>query len=264
MEVTIVSRCPSLLGSGFFMSFFEITQWTFFVHMNEIEAYFQLPDSHRLYSTGLALLQKYGLPQFSTQYTQLSAGPRGNNRTLLELLLRGLVPKPSAAPPTFTANTSKNQEPQRPVEEIDLLLALRRLRQERSQLSQQFHSCDSDTDRAAVCDRIEAQNLLIATQMGKVAYFQRYRKLPPEGEDEADMSHDLPDNITELEAMRSRLSSRILKIEKRIETLLSFPENSRKRADLPKKQKQLTEALARRSAVRAKLRELREKEKGNK
>lgn len=223
--------------------------------MKDIQEYLAIPDTHRLYAMGLELLVKYGLPTYQHQYTILARGPLGNNRENLEQILRAIqkqgviaAPQPEAASinviaPRAEIATSTNTE-------VQLLLELRRMRMERAKISQMFHSCDTDEERALICSRIEAQNQLITKQEGIVAYFQRHGKLPEEADDAEDTP--LPDDKEELALMRNRCSSSILKVEKRIEHLLSLPETSKKRAQLPGQQKKLERLAARRLAIRNK------------
>lgn len=227
---------------------------------DEIRTYLAMPDTHRLYSAGLKLLAAYGLPTYQQQYTELSTGgPVGGNRSSLMAILGALSsvkePPPAAAiqPKSVTPKTGEELNT-----EVDLLLSIRRMRQERAKLSQQFHSCATDEERAAVCDAIDKQNQLIAKREGEISYFQRHRQMP---QDPTPLIEgDLPTTEQELSDLRRRLSSNILKKEKAIDTLLSLPETHSRRSRLPKLQADLNLLMARRDLVRRKIRTIRNEE----
>lgn len=231
--------------------------------MNEIKQYLDTPETHRLYSTGVALLAKYGLPAYQAQYGKIAGAPTANNREELLRILKLLEKQnaPSTAPAGAAGVAINISVPPPAAEdlastEVKLLLDVRRMRQERAKLSQQFHSCQSDEERAAVCDAIERQNQVIAKQEGVIAYFQRHRKMPRAVEEYVDTP--LPENEKELIDARRRLSSNILKKEKMIDFVLSLPETDRSRAKLPKYEKELNYMLAKRTQIRQKLKDLRE------
>lgn len=214
--------------------------------MNEIEAYLSLPDKERLYSEGLALFKQYGAASRPEVWNKLKVGPMGRNKAILEeelglLELSPPTPAPSTPNIQVIPAAPKKEEAQDVGEyEYQLLTQKRKLLQERMQHSQSFHDCDTDQQRAQVCDNIEDVNKELDEIEGKMAYVRRYKKLPPAPELKTFI---LANTDEELAKEQHRCRSNILKVEKRIEHLLSLPENSPQRAKLPAKQQQLQELV---------------------
>ena len=217
--------------------------------MNPVEAYLQQPATHRLYSEGLKLFQAYGLNAYPQAWQKLSAGPFGQNKEELEGILRRIAQQPlpevaPAPPPKVTVHAvPAPQSPEEPVNlEYDVLKKLRHHRQRRMQLSQSFHDCETDDDRAHVCDLIQAENDALRQLDGELAYIRRFGKKPPEPEPE---TIELPNDDEALATMQNRLRSRILKVEKRIEFLVDLPEKDRRRAKIPAQQNKLRDLQTR-------------------
>lgn len=228
--------------------------------MNAVETYLAMPDTERLYSAGLELFRQYGYNQWPSLWERLQLGPLGRNRELLETHLKQLAGSSLDAPviPPRPQIIIKQAEPEQKkvpagVLEYELLKKIRHHRQNRARYSQTFHNCSTDEERALVCDAIQAENDIIKAIGGKIAYVKRFGKLPPEQEPEEFI---LPNNLKELSTVLNRTSSNILKVEKRIEIILTLPDNSRKRADLPAKYDQLRELQTRRELIKDEIKRL--------
>lgn len=230
--------------------------------MNAVETYLATPAPERLYSAGLELFRQHGYSKWPQLWERLQLGPLGRNREILETHLKQLSGSDLSAaviPPKPVEIVIKKkpvaEETVQPgVLEYDLLKKIRHQRQNRMRHSQSFHNCKTDEERALVCDAIQAENDLIRELSGKIAYVQRFGKLPPEPEPEEFV---LPLDLKELSVMLNRHSSNILKVEKRIDILLDLPEKDKKRADLPAKYDQLRELQTRRELIKDKIKELR-------
>lgn len=221
--------------------------------MKEIRAYLSQPESDRLWSEGLALLAKHGFPQYATLYDELQVGPMGRNPTRLLQALDSLQHQRPAGPAQVVVETPKSPTlaPPKTSSEVEALLLLRRAKQRRAQCSQQFHTCNTDEERAEVCDLIDRATAEIRKQEIAVAHLQRFGTLPSPAEAE---DAPLPDSEEELEREQTRCSSQILKLENAIVHLMTLPETSKKREKLPEKQDQLRHVYARKQAVRLKRR----------
>ena len=226
--------------------------------MDDLRTYLSLPSSQQLYSAGLQLFERYAMARYSHQHQRLAAGPFVGNKEILLQCLNDIYkqpPKTAPARPVIQVEAPK-QAAQLPTnkEEINLALELRQLRLQRMQTSQQFHSCaegsEGDAARALICDQIERITKQIKDTEYKLSYLQQYNHLPPE-DDEQLTFPEIPDTVEACGQEKTRLSSWILKIEKRIVYLLSLPENSSKRkAQLPVQQNKLHQLVVHREAVR--------------
>lgn len=220
--------------------------------MNPVDTYLAKPAPERLYSEGLALFQQYGLNAFPKAWQKLSAGPFGRNTDDLEAVLRKIsaaglansVPAISQPPPTVTVHTIPPPPKKETVAELEygVLKDIRHKRQERMRHSQSFHNCNTDAERALVCDAIQAVNDELKRLDGELAYIRRFGKKPPEPEPE---TFTLPEDLQELTKMQQRHRSRILKVEKRIEFLTDLPEKDKRRAKLPAQFNKLRELQTR-------------------
>lgn len=219
----------------------------------KLEEYLNLPENERLYSDGLAILKEHGLPMFAPEFAHLQAGPMGNNRRrLFDVLAKIPENKGPIVRAEITVQSqdayAQNIAPSSRAE-LDLMLQLRRQKQQRAKCSQQFHSCDTDAERAEVCTLIDKATEAMRDTEKRLAYVQRHGRLP---EIETEPAEPLPDDPEELEKIQFRLSSQILKVEKRIVYLLALPANSPKRKQLREKEALLHKLTARKTAVRLK------------
>jgi len=221
--------------------------------MKAIEQYLNQPATHQLYSEGLKLAQENATVTDSALLAQLAVGPMGNNRHKLMQLLERLAASPTvqsnsvkvhAAPVAVQELTPSNSH------ELDLLLLLRKARQKRAQASQQLHACDSDQERAQVCDMIDRASEGVKKLEQQYSHLKRHGSLPLE-EDEA-----LPNTVDGMKKERDRLSSKRLKVENRLLYLYNLPEGSRKRKQIPDQEAKLQSINFRWLAVRWKLKQL--------
>lgn len=224
-----------------------------------INEYLGLDENKRLYSLGLKLLHDHGLPEYASQYQLLKAGPMGQNRYKLFTILNKLKSSspPKAVQITIEKPAVKSLTPSSRTE-LDLLLALRKAKQKRAQCSQQFHTCKTDNDRAAVCDLIDKATANIKQIEKDLAHVQQFGKLP-----EKTIQHDpLPETLDELKLESSRISSNILKVEKRISYLEALPPTDKKRKGLAERQGKLQALIARKQACRKRIQKLKAVENG--
>lgn len=227
--------------------------------MNEIRDYLRLPASMRLYSKGMELFSKYALlmPQFAPYFATLSVGPLGNNIQLLEECLQGVVALGPAIPFKVSVVETKPPKPTLAVkstQELDLLVKVRKLRQERAKTSQAFHGCQSDTERAHICDLIDQIDKEIKEVDGQLAYIQRHGALPPQ---ESVEEKPLPETYEGLMKERNRLSSNIFKVEKRIEHLETLPPSMKRTRNLVNNHDKLRRLTSRKILVVAELKKIR-------
>jgi len=232
--------------------------------MEEIAMYLALPKQERLYSVGLALFEQYGAALKPDVWKKLKVGPMGRNRQLLEeelsqLKVSGVEAAPKLDVKVIPAPALKNAQEEGDYE-YELLTQKRKLLLERMQHSQSFHNCNSDEERAMVCDSIREVNKELQEVEGNLAYFKRYKKPPPAPEPKTFV---LPDTDEDLAAEQQRCRSNILKVEKRIEYLLSLPENSSKRSKLPEKQDQLRELVIKVELIIQKRKKLKREQEEN-
>jgi hypothetical protein len=162
---------------------------------------------------------------------------------LLEELAKATPKQPAivqvqAAPVSVQELTPQNGQ------ELDVLLQLRKARQRRAQCSQQLHACDTDEDRAAVCDLIDRATKEVHRLEKQYSHLKRHGTLPIEED------RPLPTTLEELQKERDRISSQRLKVEQRLLFLYSLPENSRKRKHIPDNERKLREINARWIAAR--------------
>lgn len=232
--------------------------------MEEIAMYLALPKQERLYSVGLALFEQYGAALKPDVWKKLKVGPMGRNRQLLEEELGQLEVNRAEAVPKLDVQVIPAPKPKNVEKEGDyeynLLTRKRKLLQERMQYSQSFHDCNSDEERAMVCDSIREVNKDLQEVEGNLAYFKRYKKPPPAPEPKTFV---LPDTDEELAAEQQRCRSNILKVEKRIDYLLSLPEKSSKRSKLPEKQDQLRELVIKVELIIQKRKKLKREQEEN-
>jgi len=228
--------------------------------MQDLRTYLRLPETERLYSDGIRLFEKYAMEAHSKHFSKLSTGPFATNREVLfrclqQALKTGVTP--IKRPPTIKVHAAPAPANMAPTNEteLELVLAIRRLRQKRMQTSQQFHTCDrspaGDLDRAAICDMLDSVTEKIRKKEQDLAYVKRFGKLPPK--EEAIAFGPLPDTEEEIKPEINRMSSHILKVEKMIVHLLTLPENNRKRKKLPHQQLKLSALVSRRSELRIQL-----------
>jgi uncharacterized protein YhaN len=226
--------------------------------MNDLQEYIKLPKSHQLYSTGLSLLRKYGQEHYPAELQKLSVGPMGNNRLQLMQLLKKICSQPISAKPSVirvhAAPVQTSDITPTNGKEIELLLQLRKARQNRAKCSQQLHGCHSDTERAQVCDMIDRASAEVKSLEQQYNHLKATGSLPPEEED--DFNIPLPNTLDDLKKEQTRLSSLRLKTEKRLIYLYNLPDNSRKRNQIPGYEKKLRSINARWSAVRLKCKQI--------
>jgi len=231
--------------------------------MTEIQQYLDLPDSHRLWSLGLELFKRYGISRRPDLLAKFQHGPLGYNRRELEEYLQSIAhlsqaqatPEP-AKPPQVIVHRSTGSDllPQDDPLIRRQFVHLRHLRQEQARTAQSFHNCTSDADRAAVCDKLDLILEEIRATDGRVEHIRLYGTLPKPPEPEA---FEVPEDLKELKRLRNRKASHILKVEKRIEHLLSLPEKHRKRAKLPEYQAKLRDLSSQKAQIIQKIEQLR-------
>lgn len=232
--------------------------------MDEIRDYMQQPASQRLYSEGMRLFTQYALPhpQFAPHFSTLSAGPRGNNVQKLEECLKGCL---RLAPPTPVKAVVVETKPAKPslavksLDQVEMLVEIRKLRIQRSKAAQSFHDHDTDEGRARVCDRIDELEKAIKDLDGKLAYYQRYGKLPPPPLKAAPLP--LPEDKAGLARELNLVNNRIRYIERQINHFSTLPEHDKRRSEMPEKQEKLAYYASRKITVKQKLYQLANKER---
>lgn len=225
--------------------------------MEDLHAYLRLPDNQRLYSAGLTLFVKYAMATHSQHYAKLATGPFVDNPSTLLFHLQVVAAAPPVVPAQPTVirleqpKAAANSAPKNSAE-IDVTIQLRKLRHQRMQTSQKFHSCadgqEGNAERALVCDHIDALSVKIKKLEKDLIYLKQYGHLPPK--DEEIRFDALPTTIDDARAERARLASHILKVEKRIIHLDTLPPNSSKRKQMPKQEEKLRALVARNSEIR--------------
>lgn len=225
--------------------------------MEDLQTYLNLPDTHRLYSAGLALFAKYAMAQHSQHYAQLILGPFSGNPDTLHRCLKAVAATPP--PPVAAPTVIRMEQPKRALsmapqtsQEIDITLELRKLRHQRMQTSQKFHACPDGSEgnaaRALICDRIDALSREIKRTEDQLLYLKKYGQLPPD--DGAEDFGPMPTTMKEALAERARLSSHILKVEKRLIHLNTLRPTDKKREKIPDVEDKLRALVVRKSEVR--------------
>lgn len=223
--------------------------------MDEIRDYLQKPASQRLYSEGMRLFTQFALPHphFAPHFSTLSVGPRGNNIQKLEECLKGCLKLAPPAPVKVVVVETKPPKASlavKSMDQVEMLVEIRKLRIQRSKAAQSFHDYDTVEGRAKVCDRIEEIEKTIKKIDGDLAYYQRYGRLPPPPPKAQELP--IPEDKEGLARELNLLNSGILKIERQIEHLLSLPEHDKRRSDLPFKQEKLAFYASRKITVKRK------------
>lgn len=230
--------------------------------MEEIRDYLRRPASMRLYSQGMVLFQKYALmrPQFAPHFATLSVGPMGNNIQTLEECLKACLQLAPPAPPKVVTVETKPKPASLAVKsrrEVDLLVKIRKLRIDRAKTSQRFHSCESDLERAHICDIIEDIEAQIKETDTMIVYIQLHGAPPPEAAKTED--DPIPTDLPGLRKELNRVSNHILKIEKRIEHLETTPPSLKKVRLLTDRQEKLHYLISRRIVIKSKLDQFKKK-----
>jgi hypothetical protein len=223
--------------------------------MDAIRTYLAAPSGERSYTEGLKLLEEFGGMAHAVAYAALAKGPMGNNRQKLFNLLQSLPaqsPPPRAEAIEVQASKPALLTPSN-ASEVSLLVALRKAKQERAKCSQQFHTCNTDQERAEVCVLIEMATERIRKLEADLAKLQRYGAIEVKQEEE---ELPIPDDLEGLRNEQRRLNSQLLKVENTIVMLLSLPESDKRRKKLPEKEKQMRHLNARKQAVRIKIRSI--------
>lgn len=193
--------------------------------MNDLQQYLSLPATHRLYSAGLSLFNKYGGElRHDPRYTKLQSGPFGRNPELLHELLCQIAKNPPAAPaPILPSNTRAasieviTEEKQTHKDALlrqvnkELIAAWKK----RKQLSDRFWDMDTDEERADNSDRIATQQKIINQLDAELRYVKQHGKRMPT-EDE---NFVLPDSDAELSVLQNRKQSHKAKLIRDIEGL---------------------------------------------
>jgi hypothetical protein len=224
--------------------------------MLDLKTYLQLPERQRLYSEGMALLHRHGLPQYSAEYNLLNIGPMGNNRHKLFAILKKLQETPAIARPVLV-EIADNRLPVDDLKpkskiELELMLKLRKLKQQRAQCSQQFHSCDTDQQRAEVCDLIDKATAAIRKAEKELHHLQRFGALP---KNEIE-NKPIPTDLEELRLELARVDSHIGKVERRLDYLLELPDTHVKKKTLPATEEKCRSLYIRQRAIKRAIRKL--------
>ena len=232
--------------------------------MDEIRDYLQKPASQRLYSEGMRLFTQFALhhPQFAPHFSTLSAGPFGNNIQKLEECLKACL---SLAPPTPIQAIVIKTKPKAPslavknMEQVDMLVEIRKLRIQRMKAAQSFHDHDTDEGRASVCDRIEKIEKDIKDLDGKLSYWQQYGKLPPPPLEAKELP--LPDDLPGLRRELNLVNNRIRYIDRQINHFLTLPTHDKRRSKITEKQEKLAYYASRKIIVKQKIYQLANKKR---
>jgi len=214
--------------------------------MNDLHSYLKLPETHRLYSVGLSLLQPYR-ENYPDQYKHLSSGPFGTNPEKLHQLLVQIAETPPAPiqptptiaiTPTVVEVITEEKQTHRDALIRKVSQEIRAAYKLRNQLSDRFHDLATNEQRAENSDRIQAAEKDIKSLYTKLEYIKRTGKEPPTEEPE---NFQLPDTEAELAILQNRKQSHRRKIEKRIEFLLTLSETDKRRKTMPEKEEKLRE-----------------------
>lgn len=206
--------------------------------MNDLQDYLALPKTHRLYSVGLSLFQKYqGAVLYPRQYAKLLPGPLGRNPEELFELLQEIAQNPPAVyvPPVVQASVPLveviTEEKQTHKDGLVRKVSqeLRAAYQVLNKLSDQLYDCDSDAQRADISDQIIAQEKEINQLLVRLDYIKAKGEEPPCKEPEG---FELPETEAELSVLQNRKQSHKRKVKLRIDLKHTYAEGHPKRKGL--------------------------------
>ena len=201
-------------------------------------------SGNRSYKAGLALFSQYGITKYPKIWTEVSKGNFGSNRSYLEHYLTKLSKEITfslhQSNPTHTIKTKpvivsmpaeKPEETikEKPNIEIELHKKITSQKNKRLVIAQSFQDCETNEDRANVCDQLEGINALILEKQEALQYFLKFETLPKGKEEEI---FELAKTDAELRIQQNQAQANKGGIKKKIEHALLFPEGSPKRAKL--------------------------------
>ncbi len=218
--------------------------------MNEVvKAWIDLPPTHRSYREGLEIFSRMAGFKYPMVVSKLNLGPFGDNVSTLEIYMHKILNQrfDTNLNISFVKAPSTPKKEEAPNNKNDDLVAVRvrKLNSDkrdllirRMKLSDSFHNCKTDEDRAGVCDDIRAVNNVLKQINGKLEHFNKKGNLPEEKEAGAII---LPEDDAELAILQNRISSNKIQVRNSIQVLEDLPEGSPKKENLPARLERLQE-----------------------
>jgi len=126
-----------------------------------------------------------------------------------------------------------------PVDDVDLqkLYQIKSsLFGKRAKLSNRFHDCTTDAQRADLSDEIQVVQRQIERNMKAIKYYEEHGELPPQ-----DQRFPIPKDPFAIVRKRNSLRSSISRLRKEIDTIGGYPADHPDRKKLPKLEADLNE-----------------------
>jgi hypothetical protein len=232
----------------------------------EINTWLEKPETHRLYSEGLELLEEFGSKRFSNQLQQIRCG---YNMPVLVHCLTLLNssetsdPKPTKnEPPKIVIHHTPAPVEKRtfdPTQDKDFFSLQKELRQaihQRMRMSDSFHNCESDLDRLRVCEQIEEQTRIINEYQTRIDDYKKTGTMESFEDLKKANEFQIADTYEGLLKQQKILTDKIRRCKIRIQQLLGElekQENYRTRMKLENKEKIRKELQIQKNIIKEKL-----------
>ena len=237
----------------------------------EINNYLKKAESERLYSEGLRLFERYGSVKYPNLLQRLKAGYFGSNRSDMEYHLRLLANDPDTVAKgdvevegkvpvivVYDAPKMATPQPKKWTAEADagfydLNRKLRKAYQKRAQTSDSFHQCESDYERALVCQSLTEQSKIIKEYEARIEDYRKTGTMQTLDDLKQKDQFILADTYSELLKQQKVYKDRIRRLNLRITMLegeLEKKPNNRKRRELHNKQEKLSEYTHHQSLIK--------------
>lgn len=130
--------------------------------------------------------------------------------------------------------TTEEKRKEKPVQLILIEKERRQLFGERAKLSNKFHDCSADTERARISDQIQIVQRKIEAFNKQIRHYNRTGKLPEE-------DNEFPEDPIELMKKRDSFRSSISYFKRELEQLYVLPQNHPEREKIDYKEEKLRE-----------------------